>query len=35
MDGADGRRLDFLGASFFDLDGYFFEVNQRLAGALA
>jgi catechol 2,3-dioxygenase-like lactoylglutathione lyase family enzyme len=31
--GADGRRRDLIGASFFDLDGYFFEVNQlvRLA----
>jgi catechol 2,3-dioxygenase-like lactoylglutathione lyase family enzyme len=26
--GADGRRKDMVGASFFDLDGYFFEVNQ-------
>ncbi|WFL76342.1 VOC family protein [Altererythrobacter arenosus] len=26
--GADGRVKDMLGASFWDLDGYFFEVNQ-------
>lgn len=26
--GADGRSKDMIGASFFDLDGYFFEVNQ-------
>ncbi|MFN3945118.1 MAG: VOC family protein [Allosphingosinicella sp.] len=26
--GADGRRREMIGASFFDLDGYFFEVNQ-------
>ena len=26
--GADGRRKDMLGCSFWDLDGYFFEVNQ-------
>lgn len=26
--GADGRRKDMVGASFFDLDGYFFEINQ-------
>ncbi len=28
--GADGRLKDMLGCSFFDLDGYFFEVNQVL-----
>ena len=26
--GADGKVKDMLGASFWDLDGYFFEVNQ-------
>ena len=26
--GADGRLREMIGASFFDLDGYFFEVNQ-------
>lgn len=26
--GADGRLKDMIGGSFFDLDGYFFEVNQ-------
>jgi catechol 2,3-dioxygenase-like lactoylglutathione lyase family enzyme len=26
--GADGKLKDMLGVSFFDLDGYFFEVNQ-------
>lgn len=26
--GADGRVKDMIGASFWDLDGYFFEVNQ-------
>jgi len=26
--GADGRKKDMVGCSFFDLDGYFFEVNQ-------
>jgi catechol 2,3-dioxygenase-like lactoylglutathione lyase family enzyme len=26
--GADGKMKDMLGVSFFDLDGYFFEVNQ-------
>jgi catechol 2,3-dioxygenase-like lactoylglutathione lyase family enzyme len=26
--GADGRKKDMLGCSFFDLDGYFFEANQ-------
>lgn len=26
--GADGKQRDMLGASFWDLDGYFFEVNQ-------
>ena len=26
--GADGKRKDMIGCSFFDLDGYFFEVNQ-------
>jgi catechol 2,3-dioxygenase-like lactoylglutathione lyase family enzyme len=29
--GADGAALTMLGASFFDPDGYFFEVNERLA----
>ena len=28
--GADGRLKDMIGASFFDLDGYFFEVNQTV-----
>lgn len=28
--GADGKPLDMVGASVFDLDGYFFEVNERL-----
>jgi catechol 2,3-dioxygenase-like lactoylglutathione lyase family enzyme len=28
--GADGHPLDMIGASFWDLDGYFFEVNQRV-----
>lgn len=28
--GADGRLRDMIGASFFDLDGYFFEVNQLI-----
>ena len=27
--GADGQPIDMIGASLFDLDGYFFEVNQR------
>jgi catechol 2,3-dioxygenase-like lactoylglutathione lyase family enzyme len=26
--GADGKLKDMIGCSFFDLDGYFFEVNQ-------
>lgn len=26
--GADGRKKDMLGCSFFDLDGYFFEINE-------
>lgn len=26
--GADGRKKDMVGCSFWDLDGYFFEVNQ-------
>ena len=26
--GADGRRKDMIGCSFWDLDGYFFEVNE-------
>jgi len=26
--GADGAKKDMIGCSFFDLDGYFFEVNQ-------
>ena len=29
--GADGRAKEMIGASFFDLDGYFFEVNQAVA----
>jgi len=29
--GFDGREQAMVGASFFDLDGYFFEVNQRVA----
>lgn len=28
--GFDGREQAMLGASFFDLDGYFFEVNERV-----
>jgi catechol 2,3-dioxygenase-like lactoylglutathione lyase family enzyme len=28
--GADGKPMDMIGASFWDLDGYFFEVNQRI-----
>jgi catechol 2,3-dioxygenase-like lactoylglutathione lyase family enzyme len=28
--GADGKAMDMIGASFWDLDGYFFEVNQRV-----
>lgn len=28
--GADGRVKDMVGASFWDLDGYFFEVNQTV-----
>lgn len=28
--GADGRIKDMIGASFWDLDGYFFEVNQTV-----
>ena len=28
--GADGEPIDMIGASFWDLDGYFFEVNQRV-----
>lgn len=31
--GADGKAKHFIGASFFDLDGYFFEVNQLLEGS--
>ncbi len=27
--GADGRPIDMVGASLFDVDGYFFEVNER------
>ena len=27
--GADGQAMAMIGASLFDLDGYFFEVNQR------
>lgn len=29
--GADGRLKDMIGASLFDLDGYFFEINQVLS----
>lgn len=29
--GADGREKHMIGASFFDLDGYFFEANQQVA----
>lgn len=29
--GADGRVKQMIGCSFFDLDGYFFEVNQQVA----
>jgi catechol 2,3-dioxygenase-like lactoylglutathione lyase family enzyme len=29
--GFDGREQAMVGASFFDLDGYFFEVNERVA----
>ena len=29
--GADGSEMAMLGAGFFDLDGYFFEVNQKLS----
>jgi catechol 2,3-dioxygenase-like lactoylglutathione lyase family enzyme len=28
--GAEGRPIDMIGASFWDLDGYFFETNQRV-----
>ena len=28
--GADGKLIDMIGASLWDLDGYFFEVNQRV-----
>lgn len=28
VQGVDGRWKDLIGCSFFDLDGYFFEVNQ-------
>ncbi|WP_422345728.1 VOC family protein [Parasphingorhabdus sp.] len=28
--GADGKQKDMIGCSFWDLDGYFFEVNQVL-----
>ncbi len=28
VSGADGRKKDMVGCSFWDLDGYFFEVNQ-------
>lgn len=30
VNGADGRSMSMLGAGFFDLDGYFFEVNQQV-----
>jgi catechol 2,3-dioxygenase-like lactoylglutathione lyase family enzyme len=33
--GASGERRDLIGTSFFDLDGYFFEVNQALRVAEA
>jgi catechol 2,3-dioxygenase-like lactoylglutathione lyase family enzyme len=33
--GASGERRDLMGTSFFDLDGYFFEVNQALRVAAA
>ena len=29
--GFDGTEQQMVGASFFDLDGYFFEVNERVA----
>lgn len=29
--GFDGREQAMVGASFFDRDGYFFEVNERVA----
>jgi catechol 2,3-dioxygenase-like lactoylglutathione lyase family enzyme len=29
VNGFDGRPKDLVGASFFDLDGYFFEVNEE------
>ena len=29
--GADGKIKDMIGCSFWDLDGYFFEVNQVVA----
>jgi catechol 2,3-dioxygenase-like lactoylglutathione lyase family enzyme len=29
--GADGRTKDMIGASFWDLDGYFYEVNEVVA----
>lgn len=28
--GADGRKKDMIGASFWDLDGYFYEVNETV-----
>lgn len=28
--GADGQRIDMVGTSLFDPDGYFFEVNERV-----
>jgi hypothetical protein len=28
--GADGKEKQLISASFFDLDGYFFEVNEHL-----
>lgn len=31
--GADGQGIDMIGGSFWDLDGYFFEVNQRVGVA--
>ena len=31
--GADGQAIDMIGASLWDRDGYFFEVNQRVTAA--
>ena len=30
VNGADGQSMTMLGAGFFDLDGYFFEINQQV-----